>query len=152
MTEDNTKSNNKYFCLRCKDKNYIIKCKCGYCDEIRFLRDKNNCLRYYMPYHHHKKENHWNWKNGRITDKDGYILLLMPEYFSSDEYGRVREHIYNFQQYHKYCMLSWGEIHHIIPVKEGGSNLPYNLQGITRSQHRRLELNIRNKKKVTVDQ
>jgi len=139
MTEDSINPNNKYFCNRCKDRNWLIECKCGVCRQVRFLRDKNNKLRYFINHHHSKLENHWNWKNGRMIDKDGYVLLLIPDYFSSDEYGRVREHIYNFQEFHKCCMLPWGEVHHIIPVKKGGSNLPYNIQGMTKRQHRILE-------------
>lgn len=148
MTEDSIKYKHKYFCNRCKDKNYLIKCRCGYCNEIRFLRDKNNTLRYYMPYHHNKKENHHNWKGGRMIDKNGYVLLLMPDYPNCNSLGYIREHIYFYEQYYKCCMLPWGEVHHIEPVtKDYCNNMPWNIIGMTRKQHRRLEMILRNKNK-----
>lgn len=77
--------------------------------------------------------------NGRKKSGD-YTMIHLPEYYSSNKYGYVYEHIYNFQEYHKCCLLPWSNIHHIIPVKEGGSNLPYNLQGMMNHKHTRIHM------------
>jgi hypothetical protein len=76
------------------------------------------------------------WNGGRKKDINGYWYLLMPEYFGANSDGYVAEHIYFFQEYHKCCMLPWGNIHHKEPVtKEYCNNMIWNLQGMTRSQH-----------------
>ncbi len=83
-----------------------------------------------------KGDKHPSWKYGRIVDKNGYWSLLMPDYFSSYDSGYVLEHIYNFQEYNKCCLLPWGVVHHIIPVtKDYCNNMPWNLEGMTNKQH-----------------
>lgn len=79
---------------------------------------------------------HHNWKNGRKKDKNGYIYLRMPDYYSAEKSGYVSEHIYNFQEKNKCCMLSWAVIHHIDSNRE--NNMIWNLEGMTRSAHRAL--------------
>jgi|SRR6478735_1522949 len=80
--------------------------------------------------------NNYNWRGGRCKDKKGYWFIRMPEYFASYDNGYVLEHIYNFQEYHKCCMLPWGEVHHVEPVtEEYCNNMIWNLKGMTSSQH-----------------
>lgn len=43
-----------------------------------------------------------------------------------------------FEEFHKCCLLKWGIVHHIIPVKKGGNDNIENLQGMTDSQHKKL--------------
>ena len=157
MTVDSIKTSNKYFCNKCKDKNFLIKCACGFCKEIIFKRDKQgrkttfkighinrgqqlgitynckNCLdrnwlieckckcgdilsrtdERYRPRKY--KYGHWGrqnkginsifWRGGRTQLNTGYWTLLLPDYFSSDKYGHVLEHVYVFQEFNKCCML-----------------------------------------------
>lgn len=87
---------------------------------------------------------HPQWKGGRR--KNGkYYMLWLPDYYLSDKNGCIYEHVYFYQEYNKCCLLQWGHVHHIIPIKKGGSNLPWNLQGMTKQQHARLHA-IGNKK------
>src|SRR6476469_3281047 len=83
------------------------------------------------------REGHNNYKGGRYKVRD-YWYLYIPDYFSANTNGTVREHVYNFQESHKCCMLKWGVVHHIIPVKKGGSNMPWNLEGMMRRDHQSL--------------
>lgn len=71
----------------------------------------------------------------RYKKVGGYWQLWMPEHNSASKDGRVLEHVYFYEQYHKVCMLSWGVVHHIIPVKDGGSNMPWNLKGMMFRDH-----------------
>lgn len=84
-----------------------------------------------------------NWKGGRTRDRN-YWYLTMPDYFSSNNSCRVYEHDYFYQEYHQCCLLSWGIVHHIIPVTEDYcNNMPWNLMGMTRSAHQKLHRSIK---------
>lgn len=142
--EENTLKNNKYFCKRCKDRNWLVECSCGTCGQILFRRDKWNSIHYYKKAHHligkpkepsMKGENHYNWKGGRKLHR-GYAYLHMPEYYRSEKSGYVPEHVYFYEQYHKLCMLPWGHVHHIEPVrKDYCNNMIWNLQGMMSKHH-----------------
>lgn len=133
---------NKYFCLRCFDQNWLIECECG-CGEIlsrydkfymkrSFIKGHSNRLKDFSKYR--KGINHHNYKFGRYKNQKGYwILTGMFEYINADIRGRIREHIYFYQEYHKCCMLKWGVVHHIDENKE--NNMPWNLMGMMRSNH-----------------
>lgn len=109
------------------------RCECGQKDCIIPVINKIGKFARYKTGHNSKGMNHPSWKGGRTTDKDGYILLLMPDYFSSNKIGYVREHIYNYQEYYKCCLLSWSDIHHIDRNK--GNNMVWNLQGMMGIKH-----------------
>lgn len=138
MTEDSSKNNNKYFCLRCKDQNYLIECADG-CGEVIFRYGRNRTIKKYKKGHYSKLENSHRWKGG-IRYTDNYREIYMPDYFSAQKNGYVREHIYVYQEYHKVCILPWIEVHHIDPVREGWClNLPWNLITVTKPEHRKLD-------------
>lgn len=82
-----------------------------------------------------KGDKHPYWKGGRYKDVNGYWVLLKPDYFSSMKGGYVLEHIFVYQEFHKCCMLPWSVVHHIIPIKDGGTNDILNLQGMIKGQH-----------------
>ncbi len=89
---------------------------------------------------HMTGENHFNWKGGR--DKHGdYWRLRLPDYFSSDKWGYVYEHIYFYQEFNKCCLLPWGVVHHIEPVtKDYCNNMPWNLEGMINREHNRIHM------------
>jgi hypothetical protein len=121
-------------------------CACGCGESIniqtarkllkRFVKnhDKKSLDRGYM-----KGENHIKfargWNGGRKATR-GYWEILMPDYFSANKNGYVFEHIYNFQEYNKCCILPWGVVHHIDENKK--NNMTWNLQGMTNKQHQLL--------------
>lgn len=92
--------------------------------------------------------NHHAWKGGRKFNKEeGYWSLYLPDYFSADKGGYVRENVYIFQEYHKCCMLPWGDVHHKDFNKE--NNKISNLIGLMHSKH--LSLHKLGKHKDTSD-
>lgn len=133
LTEED-KLKQLFKCSRCKDKNWLKQCECGYCDKIIIERDRRGKLRKYVIGHQLIKKQSKNYKNGRIKRRD-YWYIYLPDYFSSTKQGYVCEHVYFFQEYHKCCMLPWGDVHHIIPIKDGGSNMYWNLQGMIHGKH-----------------
>ena len=142
------KNNHKYFCKNCLDRNYLIECECG-CGEHIFRFSKSGGIRRFKDGHQLRKGmNCPAFKTGRLKSGHGYYRLYIPDYFSSDKYGRVFEHIYFFQEYHQCCLLPWGEIHHIIPVTEDYcNNMPWNLMGMTKTQHKKLSNKFKTYKK-----
>ena len=135
---------NKYFCFNCYDQNWLIECGDG-CGGILFRYSKYHKLKKFLKNHdkkfrdnskYPKYDKHWNWKGGRYKNSDGYWELFLPDYFSSSKAGRVREHIYFYQEYYKVCVLKWAVVHHVDHNKE--NNMPWNLEGIMRSKHNTL--------------
>jgi hypothetical protein len=123
-------SNNKYFCQRCKDRNYIIQCECGFCENIIKKRDKRGRLRYYS-------KAHGTVKSYRFIHNCGYVVLRFPNARRGNNYNnRVYEHRYLFEQYYNCSLLKWSHIHH----KNGNTidNRKENLEGMTINQHMRL--------------
>lgn len=109
-------------------------CNCGCGGVTNFYRGRP---RQFIIGHHGKGKvgiNAYAWKGGRHQIGD-YWNLLLPEYFGADSRGYILEHVYNFQEFNKCCLLPWGQVHHIIPVNKGGSNMPWNLEGVTAKQH-----------------
>jgi hypothetical protein len=149
---------NKYFCLKCYDQNYLIECKCG-CGKLLFRYSKHHVLREFLKNHNSKfrdnskylkYDKHHNWKGGRYKRKDGYWELFLPDYFSSSKAGRVKEHVYFYQEYNKCCILPWGVVHHIEPVTETYcNNMPWNLEGMMRRNH--ISLHHKGKKRKKKD-
>lgn len=110
-------------------------CKCG-CKTLIRIMNKHGRIKHYEIGHYWMGKfgiDNKGWKGGRYKDNHGYWTLNMPHYFSANSFGKVREHIYNFQEYHKCCMLKWGVIHHIDENKE--NNMPWNLQGMMWAKH-----------------
>lgn len=66
------------------------------------------------------------WKGGRIQDKDGYILLWMPEHPGSNGHGYVREHRFVMEQTIGRPLLPEEVVDHRNDVRD--DNRPENLR------------------------
>lgn len=84
--------------------------------------------------HNSKGSQNPNWKGGRRKFGE-YWYLWIPDYHHSHK-NHVREHVYFYEQFHKCCMLPWGDVHHIDENKE--NNMPWNLVGMMKSEHQKI--------------
>lgn len=111
-------------------------CKCGCGKPLPRIRT-SKCLVKYILGHTWKGRKRKirmgmdsnGWKLGRSKRGKYWVVRINGKH--------VLEHVYFFEQYYKCCMLPWGEVHHIDPVRKGYcNNMIWNLQGMTKSQHR----------------
>lgn len=145
MSSKDTLNHNKKLCERCRGKNYLIQCKCGYCSEIIFLRDKTGRLRKYKKGHRTKELRSKSVVyQGYKKRKSGYIQIKSYDHPNKDGDNYVLQHRLIYEHYLKILfdedvfIPREYEIHHIIPVKQGGSNALINLQLVTHDEHRAL--------------
>jgi|SRR5215831_2923206 len=127
-------------CLRCGDANYLVECKCG-CGRILGRKDNDHRYREFFPGHStrlwdQKAEKSPSWKGGTYVNGWGYVLRMHKGHPRGDKNGYVFEHILNFEDANKCCVLVWGNIHHKDHNKR--NNSPANLEGMTSSQHTKI--------------
>jgi HNH endonuclease len=102
------------------------------------IRDKKGRNRTYIQGHStrlwdQKGEKSPSWKGGIYINSWGYLLRMRKGHPRGDKNGYVFEHILNFEDAHRCCVLVWGNIHHIDHNKLNNSS--ENLEGMTSSDH-----------------
>lgn len=97
MSVDNTNKDNKYFCNRCRGKNWLIQCACGDCEEVIFYKDKSRQIRKYKSGHQPRKIKFpFNCK--KCKDQSWIIECkcecgkVLPK---RDKQGTIREFLFN---------------------------------------------------------
>lgn len=61
----------------------------------------------------HPLEKNGKWKGGRIVDKDGYILIKMPNHLFCNNQGYVREHRFMMEKQIGRYLYQQEVVHHI---------------------------------------
>jgi hypothetical protein len=79
------------------------------------------------------KGNQSAWKGGRITDKDGYILVYSPDHPHKNGIGYVREHRLIVEQSIGRYLLPSEHVHH--KDEDKTNNDISNLEVSTNSEH-----------------
>ena len=135
-------SSNKSFCKNCNDRNWLIECSCGRCGQVLSRTDERYRIRNHL-YGHYQKERKGElnnfYKYGRFKKDNYWILSGFYGYPNASKDGKIREHVYFYQEYHKVCMLPWAVVHHIEPVTEDYcNNMSWNLEAMMKSEHTRM--------------
>lgn len=125
-------------------------CKCG-CNQEISVRTKHGDLARFKHNHSQRGITNSMYKNGFWTDKKGYVHVYAPNHPNRPKRGSNDKHSNHILAhrlvYEHYLFILFDEevfipdeyhIHHIIPVKEGGSNALVNLQLVTHEEHRKL--------------
>ena len=151
---ENTQKKNKYFCLKCRDRSWIIECKCG-CGLTRPLRNQwgveGNHIHLHFSKYIEKGKHDKRFYEGYIKN-DGYRKVGRPDHHFTDHKGYVWEHRLVWEQYHKACLLPWGEVHHknisgLSEWENKHDNRPENLDAMMGSKHlslhKKIDMNLR---------
>jgi len=95
-----------------------------------------------------------NWKGGRYKDGRGYWYIKRPNHPFSSKRGYVQEHRLVYEHYlsilfdEDIYIPKIYDIHHIIPVKKGGTNALINLELLSKPEHVSLEHSIDHSKTI----
>jgi hypothetical protein len=112
----------------------------GYYRTSKFIQGHNSFLRRgsLNPNYGKRGPETSTYKIGRTKSGDGkyWILSGKQGYPRADQAGRILEHIYVYQEYHKVCLLKGVQIHH--KNKDGLDNRISNLEVISPSEHTKI--------------
>jgi hypothetical protein len=127
-------------CLRCRDKNWLVECGDGCGEPIPLFSKKGNPRMFVNGGHSQTGKQSPNWKGGRRL-RGKYWTIWKPNYLRNQKEGYVNEHVFLFQEYHKCCMLAWGEIHHLDghPEMDDGNRME-NMIGVMKAEHVRIHM------------
>ena len=100
-----------------------ILCKCQICDSVFFLwpsklkRGGRYCSKKCLGIAQ-RGINNPHWKGGKITSKDGYIMIYMPDYPYHNGQGiYVYEHRYVMEKYLGRILNSHEVVHHLNGIR-----------------------------------
>lgn len=123
----------------------IIKCHCGCNQDLRqdngnyrkrkFIKGHNSRLRTgeNNPNFGKRGPETSQWKRGSSICNEYRMLSGCQGHIKADRMGRVYEHIFIYEKYHKCCLLKWGEVHH--KNRNKLDNRISNLKGMMSYQH-----------------
>jgi hypothetical protein len=122
------------FRCHCGFTSNIIDCACDMCEKQLLDRDRQGkSHRFLMGHGGTNKDG--SKRDGKYTDRYGYVKVLAPTYYRANRQGYVREHILVYEKYHRCCILPWSNVHHLNGIKS--DNRPENLELMSKSGHSR---------------
>lgn len=125
---------NKYFCLSCKDQNWLIECTCG-CGKL-LTRGSRYLIRKFIRNHNPKGKNTFLYKNG-FSIINGYSISSgYSGHPNADKYGRIYTHRLIMSQYLGRPLEIYEDVHHINGNTQ--DNRIENLQLLSKSEHSKL--------------
>lgn len=119
------KPKQRHHCIRCRDRNYIIECKCG-CGKTESLRDSKS--RKANPYFHR-----YGWGERWTRDSNGYILSYKPGHPTAWNNGQIMQHRLIMERSLGRLLRDDEEVHHI--NEKIDDNRIENLQIMSKSEH-----------------
>ncbi|HEX5519759.1 MAG TPA: HNH endonuclease [Candidatus Nitrosocosmicus sp.] len=142
-THNSTRINHNYHCSKCKDKNWLIECICGYCNDVIVLRDMNLRVKKFKHSHNSNGKNSYGYK-GQSDTGNGYKYVTRFHHKFADKRGRVLRHRYEMELQIGRYLTKDEEVHHINENKL--DNRIENLQLLSKKEHRILHLKMRKNK------
>jgi hypothetical protein len=73
------------------------------------------------------------WNGGITVNSNGYVWIKLPDNHFTNSQGYVPYHRFVYESYHRCCLLSYTDIHHI--DHNPRNNFPNNLFAISHSEH-----------------
>lgn len=123
-------------------KSFVLgKCQCGRCNEDIPIMSARKVIMKYKKGHYPKGKDSSSYKEG-VRHSGLYRAILRHDHPNAPENGYVLEHRLIYEHYLKILfdediyIPKEIDIHHIIPVKEGGTNAFINLEPKTRKEHK----------------
>lgn len=124
-------------CSKCKDRNWLIECICGYCNDVIFFRDSYGFLRNYKKGHATNGKNSPNYK-GEQNAGQCYKCLVRRHHKYADKRGRVKKHRYEMELHIGRYLKPTEDVHHINGIRD--DNRIENLQVLLHSEHSRITM------------
>jgi hypothetical protein len=132
-------------CTKCRDKNFLIECKCG-CAQILTRKSEWWDMREYIKGHGRtgrkyrevglkiRGENNPNWRGGRVINSEGYIFIRSEGHSRARRKGQyVPEHVVVMERHLGRFLTNDEVVHHINGIKT--DNRIENLELMTWSSH-----------------
>lgn len=140
MTEDSYNRKNIKV-LKIGPKFILGKCQCGYCDDDIPIRTLRGILSIFKHHHQRKGKDSPVYKG--LVNYGPYKVVRRSEHPNAKSNGYVLNHRLVYEHYLKILfdediyIPKNIDIHHIIPIDEGGTDALINLTCLTKSEHMR---------------
>ena len=104
-------------------------CQCGCKTFIPCINSRKELASFKHGHSNQKGEKNHTWKGGEWKrKKDGYSFIYAPNHPFCNKNHYVLKHRWVYEQHFNCILLPWVVVHHIIPIKKGGTDNIENLR------------------------